>query len=189
MRLSTLFCTLLVPAFLSISCGGDKGDSAGSGSEGEGEWEGEGEGEGEGTDCGSNAPEIVEVVLSNGGLVDVDGEMVPAVIAELTLADADGDLTELTTEIFLDQEVDGTVDDSDSPFQPSSGTVDAAACEATDVVLSLALPFPADAGLEYGTELELGFIVSDAQGNRSNLGIGAGCLPNADGSDCETTDE
>jgi len=196
MRRSTLFCSLLLPVTLATACGAEKSDTGGAadggeadGGDGDGDGDGgedgeDGEDGGEDVDCGDSTPVIDSVTLENGGLADVDGTMVPSVLTTVTVTDADGDLTLISTTIYVDQTVDGVVDDSTSLYEPSTGEIDAAPCEANAVQLQLQLPIPAEAGLDYGAELEVGIVVADSKGNRSDMGIGAGCVPNEDGSDC-----
>ena len=102
----------------------------------------------------------------------------------MLVSDPDGDLTTLATDVYLDQTIDGFVDDSTLMFAPILLEVDAGPCEATEVGLQLQLGIPPEAALEYGADLEVGIIISDAKGNPSAMGIGSGCLPNEDGSDC-----
>ncbi len=158
--------------------GGDGGDGAdGDGSGGDG-----GDGGG-GVDCGSTAPEITGLTISNAGLVDVDGVDTPSVTALINAQDIDGDLHEFIVDVYMDQTIDGEVADDISVFDPVSGSADGVPCEVDLLNLNMGLSFTAGSGITYGAPAEFGVYVYDAKGNLSNYFIAEGCIPMEDGTD------
>ena len=190
MRVWKIGAWVLGSVLMNTGCGGNKSDSGpGSGDGGAEEVDEDGdESDDEAVDCGSNAPEITEVVLSNGGLEDIDGTPLPVVLAEVRMSDSDGDLTAITVEIFPDGTVDGAVDTGSSPFQPSDLSIEEPPCSVLEAGLDLGIPISEELGLEYGTLAEVGFIVYDAAGLASPVFVAEVCLPNQDGSDGSSCD-
>ena len=98
------------------------------------------------------------------------------------ISDEDGDLHQYRMEIFLDDEVDGAVTSSDSPFGPVNQTLNVEECAGyeADVELTLYLT-----GLNpaYDTEYDWGIVLTDAAGYESDMFVASCFTPAEDGSD------
>lgn len=98
------------------------------------------------------------------------------------ISDDDGDLHQYRMEIYIDDEVDGVVASSDSPFGPVNQTLNVDECAGfeADVELTLYLT-----GLrpDFDTEYDWGIILTDAAGYESDMFVVPCITPTADGSD------
>jgi len=134
--------------------------------------------------CGPNAPVLEAITIENGS--DTTGVQLDFT---LTSTDIDGDLHEISFELWLDDVVDGSVDTAGpAPLtggpaivQDANGPV--APCSIAQG-LNLTVTVPVDGGtLAFDTEMDFAWRVLDADGNPSNVLVQAGYTPKADGSD------
>jgi hypothetical protein len=98
------------------------------------------------------------------------------------ISDDDGDLHQYRMEIFIDDEVDGVVTSSDSPFGPVNQTLNVEECAGfeADVELTLYLTgFQPD----FDTEYDWGIILTDDAGYESDMFVAPCITPAQDGSD------
>ena len=137
------------------------------------------------TSCGDTPPELISVELANGSSgADV------ILNTTLTATDADGDIHLIAFEAWVDDVPDGTVDTSGpAPLAGGPATVTdqngnpADPCSITQG-LALTVQLAVDGtNIPFDTELDFAWRVLDAEGNESNVAVGTGYTPKADGSD------
>lgn len=134
--------------------------------------------------CEGTIPVVNSLSCVNTGIQPhfETGEDTVTMALLVDISDEDGDLHQYRMEIYLDEEIDGVVSSSDSPFGPVNQTLNVDECAGfeADVELTLYLT-----GLNpaYDTEYDWGIILTDAAGYESDMFV-AGCItPAQDGSD------
>lgn len=135
-------------------------------------------------ECSGTAPVIEEVSCENSGIQPhyETGEDTVTLTIRAETSDADGDLDFYTFELFYDEDVDGSIDTSSSPFSPSSGAVDVDECEAGLVSLGTVL-YLAGGDPAFDTLYEWGVVVTDGAGLQSEVGIVECYTPKSTGED------
>jgi hypothetical protein len=120
-------------------------------------------------DCGGTDPVMDEFALSQT-TYDFNGpnSADPAIQMSMSFHDDDGDLHDLTIEIFVDTVVDGSLDTSGGYDFYAAGTGIGADCT-VDSLTGINLVLSVGNQLDYSTEYEIGARVVDANGDISNL--------------------
>lgn len=169
---------MLTGALALVGCGKD--DDTGSGGDGETLEAGGGDGTDE---CAGTAPVISNLSCENdGSLVALEGVGdVPVLTFVMDVDDEDGDLDQYRLELYFDEEFDGDVLDADSPYTPSTNTVQGAEeCETFNVGLSFRAPIPGVPAAD--TRYEWGLIVRDGNNTASDMVTIVCTTPAEDGS-------
>jgi hypothetical protein len=136
--------------------------------------------------CGSTAPDVVEVHVSDCGLhtfPDDEGTH-PGLLIEAQVSDPDGDLQSYGMRIFWDDVVDGVVEPT-GPFYDLQGAFDdAERCEVFEATLGMWVSVTKnDDTPEFGAETELGVVVEDEVPRESDgLVLLTAVMPSEDGS-------
>lgn len=134
--------------------------------------------------CEGTVPVVSNLTCVNTGIQPhfETGEDTVTMALLMDISDDDGDLHQYRMEIFLDEEIDGAVTSSDSPFSPLTQTLNVEECAGyeADIELTLFLEglLPA-----YDTEYDFGIIVTDANGYESDMHVASCITPAEDGSD------
>lgn len=117
--------------------------------------------------CGNNAPTFETLTVTDDGETDASGRRIVAVAA--SASDADGDLHRYTVEIFADTFLDGNLEGSALlRVSGEAGTDDSCVVgNTTPVTVGAYLPFGEIDGLAFGERIEIGMVLFDAAGNRS----------------------
>jgi hypothetical protein len=146
-----------------------------------------GTGDGTGSDpdeCEGAAPVISGVDCENAGLQPhfETGADTPTLRLGVAFDDEDGDLQSYALSIYLDEQVDGSVSATDSPFSPVHQSLDVGECEGFSGATELTV-FLTGMNPDYDTLYEWGIVVSDAHGDASEMFVFACITPQEDGSD------
>lgn len=171
---------LLCCAWLG-ACGG-KGEDSG-GADGGGDTLPGGGGEtGEPETCGGTAPVITDVQCAETGLVDDEaGVPTPYLLIMTTSTDVDGDLHRYSLGIYFDDTLDDDTVSTDNPvFNPLSATISEFECSVNEGNIGVRLLIPGgDPTLN--TNYEWGLVLSDANGDTSEMAVIDCSTPKADG--------
>jgi len=117
----------------------------------------------------AEAPVIVLFSIADGGLHDFGEGEVPSLKATLSVTD-DVDHSDLSGDLWLDSQVDGTVDTSGDGVELSLSISDETCLNgALDADLSFYLSV--GGSLAYDTTYEFGFVVYDDAGNASAIAV------------------
>lgn len=136
-----------------------------------------------GPDCGGTAPVIEAINVGNGGIRPYEGVDMPSLAVEIHTADADSDLRPVRFDLWWDTTVDGTVDLTTEGIQTEPYVVsDRDTCEVARIIYTIN---PAVTGDQFAfdTLYEVAAIAYDAMDMASEVKVGAGYTPNADGTD------
>ena len=107
------------------ACGGDKEDT-GEDTTGDAL---PGSGDTDDLECGGTAPVVTSVQCEAAGLQEYEpGSMLPTLLFSIDVTDEDQDLEFMTVELYFDDESDGEVSTTESPYSPSIVTIDTAEC-------------------------------------------------------------
>lgn len=132
--------------------------------------------------CSGKAPVIVDVTATNNGLNKDGDEPLPSMLFVIEASDDDGDLHEVSYQLWHDTTVDGSVDTA--VVSSLSGSTDglSADCKANGITLNLTVTLGGD-DIPYDTLTEFAIEVADANGYRSAPFVLSATTPKADGSD------
>ncbi len=128
------------------------------------------------------APVVEQITCSNGGLREVEGAAYPTLAFAIQMTDVDADLHQNRIQVYFDDQVDGTVTPSDSPYSPIISSLPLDDCEGvpeTETTLTVFIP---GGSPPFDTELEWAFVVSDAADLASEPYILSCRTPREDGS-------
>lgn len=131
--------------------------------------------------CRGTNPRINTVILSNAGMVpgEEGDELGLRVTADAV--DADGDLSVVELRVWIDTRVDGSVNSEYRPIEfPAQNLGDDCMVPRGSVAVDLAI---GAFDLEFDTHYEVGAQVVDAHGGVSDVVIGDGYTPMANGQD------
>ena len=149
---------LAVLASVTTACGKDKGDS---GDDSTGEVLPGGTDTDELT-CGGTPPVITSVQCEAAGLLEYEpGSSLPTLLFSVDVTDEDQDLENMTVELYFDDEVDGTVSTTDSPYSPSIVTIDSTECVTPESGVNLTV-FVSGVDPRYNLNYEWSIVVRDA---------------------------
>ena len=118
--------------------------------------------------CGSSEPVITEVELEESDPFTLgNGSVVPGLLVNAKLTDADGDLHWYEMKVWFDDVIDGEIDTT-QPYYEAYGTRGDLDCgvSLTEVPLRVAV----NGNPPANTEVEVGVIVYDDMGNATNGG-------------------
>lgn len=121
--------------------------------------------------CGGNAPVVTITDSDYDPSYDFGGSDKPALILDLDITDADGDLWEITTSLWIEDDGDGTVDTSgeaDHDFSPFTFDDDDDTCDETDNSIRYALEA---SNYDDASVLDVGVIVEDAGEHPSEVAV------------------
>lgn len=137
---------------------------------------------GEVTECTGTAPVITSLTVSNGGIMTFDEGDFPTVLVEIEVEDPDLDLARMRADIWWDETVDGVVDTSAAGLNGDWVQLGEEPCTIDRGGYGLRLAV-GDGRFAPATVYEFAMVAYDAHEVASNVGVGAGTTPNADGSD------
>ncbi len=133
-------------------------------------------------DCTGTAPTITSLTVSNGGVATFDEGDFPTVLVEIEVEDPDLDLARMRADIWWDETVDGAVDTSAAGLSGDWVQLGEEPCTIDRGRYGLRLAV-GDGRFDAATPYEFAMVAYDAHDVASNVGIGAGTTPNADGTD------
>jgi hypothetical protein len=137
---------------------------------------------GEVTECTGTAPTITSLTVSNGGVMTFDEGDFATVLVEIEVEDPDLDLARMRADLWWDAVVDGAVDTSAAGLSGDWVQLGEEPCTIDRGGYGLRLAV-GDGRFDPATLYEFAMVAYDAHEVASNVGIGAGTTPNADGSD------
>ncbi|MEC7946232.1 MAG: hypothetical protein VX265_01615 [Myxococcota bacterium] len=134
--------------------------------------------------CEGTVPVVDAVSCANTGIQPhyETGEDTVTMALRVEISDEDGDLHQYRMEIFLDEEIDGTVAASDSPFGPVNQTLDVDECAGFEANVELTL-YLSGLNPAYDTHYDWGVVVTDAAGYASDIAVVDCITPTEDGAD------
>ena len=134
--------------------------------------------------CEGTIPVVNALSCVNTGILPhyETGEDTVTMKLVIDMSDADGDLHQYRMEIFLDDEVDGVVSSSDSPFGPVNQTLNVEECAGFEAGVELTL-YLTGLNPAYDTEYDWGIILTDAAGYESDMFVTSCITPAEDGGD------
>jgi len=152
------FATLTAVAALSTACGGDKEDT-GQDTTGE---ELPGGGDTDDLECGGTPPVVTSVQCEAAGLLEYEpGSSLPTLLFSIEVTDEDRDLENMSVELYFDDEVNGTVSTTESPYTPSIVTIDSTECVTPASGVNLTV-FVSGVDPRFNTLYEWSIVVRDA---------------------------
>lgn len=115
--------------------------------------------------CEGTAPDIVSITCQDGGVVPhfETGEDTATLQLAIDVEDDDGDLHQYQVSLFLDEDIDGSVAEADSPYSPVNQSLDLDECDATATRIELTLYLNGERPA-YDTRYEWLAVVTDANG-------------------------
>jgi hypothetical protein len=123
--------------------------------------------------CGTEAPTLTALTVSDGGLYDFSGDEYPSVLLEYSMEDNDGDLHEFTAHVWWDIEIDGQVATVGNPDTVLQGTAGDGPCLVDSLNVNSHLPVTSsDTSVDPGVHTEFAMIGFDAEGNETGVLIG-----------------
>ena len=157
------FFSVLFSVFIGCSAGKDSADTAPLTCE------------------GSWAPSIVDIYCENSGLMiyPETGENTPTMTVWADVEDEDADLMAYTAELFFDDVIDGTVSTTNS-LGLVEGYVNDDYCDVPSIILGTTVFLRGGQPL-YETSYEWGLVVTDANGNTSDMAMVTCKTPDASG--------
>ena len=132
--------------------------------------------------CSGASPVIANVVVTNNGLYDNGDGPLPSLLFAIDATDTDGDLHEISYQLWYDTTLDDAVDTAVVATLAGSTSGTTAECEATSLTLNLTVTLGGD-DIPYDTPTEFAIEVADAAGYRSAPFVLEATTPKADGSD------
>ena len=135
-------------------------------------------------ECSGTAPQVVDMWCDNSGIQEhyETGEDTVTMELWVEVSDEDGDFHQYSMQIYYDEELDESIDTSDSNFSPISSSVEADECEAFSAQVGVTL-YLTGSDPDYDTTYEWGVVVEDAAGLESDVGIVQCITPQSDGTD------
>jgi hypothetical protein len=134
------------------------------------------------TVCEGTAPVLTELVISNGGIQDFEGEDSPSMVVAATGTDADSDLHRMDLRLWWDDVVDGAVDTSATGTAAGYYAMDPDPCATAEATYGIVFEVDNNRFL-FGTAYEFAAVIYDDAGLESAMFIDDGIAPNEDGSD------
>lgn len=128
------------------------------------------------------APVVERVTCTSGGLREVEGEAYPTLEFVNQLTDVDADLHQNRIQIYFDDQLDGSVARSDSPYSPVTSSLPLDDCEGVAETETTLTAFISGGSPPFDTELEWAFVVTDAGDLASEPYILTCRTPREDGS-------
>jgi hypothetical protein len=136
-----------------------------------------------GPDCGGVAPVINSIEVGNGGIRPYEGVDMPSLAILINVSDEDSDLRPVRFDLWWDTTVDDTVDLTIEGLQTEPYVVsDREDCEVERINYTI---HPAVTGDQFAFDAlyEFAAIAYDAMDMASEVKVGVGYSPKADGTD------
>lgn len=131
--------------------------------------------------CGGTAPVIDELTIVNGGIVKFDSGPKPTVGVQAHVTDEDADLDVVSMDVWYDDVVDNQVDTTGTSFDGSPYEVSDEPC--TSASTTFTLQIQAGSNLEFDSLYEFAAVVTDGNGEVSEVAIASGYTPTSEGED------